>query len=210
MADHDALIDRLSRAARPVRRPLPAGLRTAAWMAAALPCGALATLALHRVATDWSRPGGGWAALQLALALAAGGLAILTAFEWSIAGRRAVAGKWVAPVIAAWLATSLGNVAMLPSPMGVIGARSYCYVFMVVASLPMIVLYVASLRRTRTLYPDRCLAAAGLGIAFMTAALLALCHPVRGHLWDFLAHLAAGATIIAITVAGGRRWVAVR
>ncbi len=72
----------------------------------------------------------------------------------------------------------------------------------------MMVLMIASLRRTRTLHPVRSLGMAGLGIASMAVSLLAFCHPVHLHAIDFVMHLAAIVTIVALTVLVGRRWVA--
>jgi hypothetical protein len=104
---------------------------------------------------------------------------------------------------------SLVCVTHAPAPWGHFGSGSGCYIYMVTASLPMIGLSILSLRQTRTLYPLRCLAAAGLGTAFMTMTLLSLCHPASGDLLDFVGHLIAAATIVVVTIGLGRRWVAV-
>lgn len=83
----------------------------------------------------------------------------------------------------------------------------HCYLFMLLASLPMIVISIASLHRTRSLYPGKTLALAGCGIAFMCSMLLSLCHEVHLHRFDFAMHLTAGLSIIILTVLAGRRWV---
>jgi hypothetical protein len=112
--------------------------------------------------------------------------------------------------MAAWLAASVMSIAASPEPVGRIGSGTYCYSFMVLASLPMIPLAIAALRRTRALRPGRTLAVAGLGIAFMTSGLLMLCHSVDEQMVDFMMHLAAAGTIVAATVRLGWRWVQVR
>ena len=45
MVDHDRLIEKLSREARPVKRPWSDGWRVLAWILMALPCGVLGSLA---------------------------------------------------------------------------------------------------------------------------------------------------------------------
>ncbi|MCP6330169.1 DUF1109 domain-containing protein, partial [Klebsiella pneumoniae] len=74
-----------------------------------------------------------------------------------------------------------------------------CFTFLLVVSTPMMVLMIASLRRTRALHPVRSLAMAGLGVSCMAVTLLTFCHPVHLHPLDFVMHLAAIATIVAMT-----------
>ena len=209
MDDHEALIDRLSRTAGPVKRPPAPSIRTLMWIAMALPCGAVTGLWLSRAFADWSAPSAGWAMSGLVSAFVLGGIGMLSAFCLSIAGRKPVGWPWFAAAGAVWIGAGLAGVFRAADPWGHVGSGWGCYLFMITVSLPMLLLAVISLRRTRTLYPVRCLAAAGLGTAFMTAALLALCHPPTGDLPDFLMHLLAGVTIVASAVVFGRRWVAV-
>jgi hypothetical protein len=65
---------------------------------------------------------------------------------------------------------------------------------MVVVSVPMMAIVIGYLRRTRTLFPARSLAAAGAGVACMALTLLALCHPTHVSALDFLMHISATAT----------------
>lgn len=206
MTDHNLLIEKLSAQARPVARPWPAGWRALAWIALALPCGAAASLLLHRSLTDWSQPGAAWAILQLALTFCAGALAIHTAFQMSIAGRRTPGWQHFAVLIACWAASVAINLhaAVLPVTHG---EGTSCYTFMLVVSVPMVALVTGFLRRTRTLYPVRSLATAGAGVACMALTLLSLCHPFHLHTADLLMHIAAAVTIIAATVLCGRKWV---
>ena len=209
MDDHDALIDSLSREAKPVKRPPAPAVRAAIWIALALPCGAAVGLWLSRRFFNWSVPEAAWAVAGLVAAFALGAIAILSAFNLTIAGRKPIGWPWFAAIGAIWLATGIVGVSQAAEPWGHVGSGLGCYIFMVTVSLPMIPLTIVSLSRTRTLYPVRCLSIAGLGTAFMTAALLALCHPPTGDLPDFLMHIVAGLTIVAATVALGRKWVAV-
>lgn len=209
MADHDHLIDALSGSAGPVKRPLPTTVRALAWIGLALPCGVLATLFLHHGWTDWAQPGAIWPMLSLSLSLILGTLGIVTAFDLGIAGRKVAGPRVFVPLILAWLAASLMSIAESSEPIGRFGSGTYCYSFMILASLPMIPMAILALRRTRALRPGKTLAVAGLGIAFMACGLLMLCHSIDEQVIDFLMHLAAAGTIVAMTVAFGRHWVRV-
>jgi hypothetical protein len=207
MVDTNTLIDTLSRSAPARRRPAPTWLRAAVWTLLALPSAELALFAFPRFATDWTRPGALWAMLSLVLAFAIGGYAIDTAFAISIPGRPFHAWKALIPMVAAWLALNI--VSLFDNPVGHLGQGIYCYAFLMTAGAPMIALAILGLRRTRALHPGRSLAMAGLGAAFMSMALLSLCHPVGEHLIDFAMHLLAALTIVGLTVLLGRRAVAI-
>ena len=208
MVDHELLIDKLSRDAQPVKRPWTGGWRVFAWTVMALPSGALATFLLPRAATDWSQSGAGWTLLQLVLTFVVGVLAMRNAFLLSIAGRSALSWKWFTPLAVLWLTGVLVNLGA-----GYAGAAHRdevnCYLFMMAVSAPMMAIAIAYLRRTRALYPLRSLAAAGVGVACMALTLLLFCHPVEVHPLDFALHVAAAVSIVALTIALGRRWVAV-
>lgn len=210
MADHEQLIERLSRSAAPVTRPLKAGWRTLSWIAVALPCGIAAGLLLSRTLTDWSQPGAAWALGQLLLTFIAGMLAVRNAFLMSIAGRAPLGWQWFVPLAAVWLVSIVSNlhlhrtVALHASVEG-----PNCYLFMVTVSVPMVAIVIAYLRRTRTLFPARSLATAGSGVACMALTLLSLCHPTHISLMDLLMHIAAFSTIVLATMALGYKWVAI-
>ncbi|WP_312042368.1 DUF1109 domain-containing protein [Erwinia sp.] len=209
MRNHDRFIDQLSDSARPVKRLWPTGWRVAAWVALALPCGMLSSWALHGRFTDWSRPDALPALAGLLLAFVLGTGAMAGAFTLSLAGRRPVRLKWLGILALIWLALNLGNMSSTAPPAGAgqFGEGVHCYLFMLSASLPMTVIAVAALYRSRSLYPGKSLALAGGGIAFMSSMLLSLCHQTHLHMLDFIMHLAAGLTITAVTVLAGRRWV---
>ncbi|MDO6408787.1 NrsF family protein [Pantoea phytobeneficialis] len=209
MTDHNLLIEKLSQAAQPVKRPLPTRWRVLVWLAIAWPCGVLASLLVQRSLTDWSQPGAHWAMVQLALAFLLGWLAISSAFNMSIAGRRSISWKALLPLGLLWLALSILNIPRVEPPLHV-GDGTNCYTFLLVVSTPMMVMMIASLRRTRALNPVRSLAMAGFGVACMAVTLLAFCHPVHLHKVDFFMHLAAIASIVVLTVLVGKRWVAIR
>lgn len=210
MRNHDQLIDQLSRSAQPVRRVWPTGWRVVAWITAALPCGTLASWQLHQAYTDWSQPGALPGLLALLLSFFIGALAITAAFNLSIPGRPHLRLPWLLLAAALWLAMNLhstGFAAAPQPPVGKLGEGIHCYLFMLSAGLPMVAISIYSLRRTRSLYPQRSLALAGCGIAFMSSTLLSLCHEVHLHPLDFAMHLAAGVTLTLLTVLLGRRWI---
>ncbi|ORM71945.1 NrsF family protein [Pantoea rwandensis] len=206
MNNHDLLIEKLGRDMQPVKPPRPTGWRVLMWLLLALPCGIAASFLVQRTLTDWSQPGAMRAAVQLALAFTLGLLAIRSAFNMSIAGRRSLSWKALLPLGLLWLGLSLSSI-----PHAVIEAHdddsTRCFTFLLVVSTPMIMLMIASLRRTRALHPVRSLAMAGLGVACMAVTLLAFCHPVHLHAMDFVMHLAAIAVIVTMTVLLGKRWV---
>ncbi len=214
MVDHDALIDTLSQSLPPVKRPAATGVRAAVWVVLALAAGTLATQLMRTRPTEWSHPGALWAALELGLSFGVGSLAIVKAFNLSIAGRKTAGWRTFLPLMGAWLAAGLAGI-VYPSgltwpPVWHRGSGAYCYSFMLLAALPMMGLAILAIRRTRTLYPVRSLGLAGLGIAFMTMTLLSMCHSVGGDLPDYIMHMVAAATIVVLTVVVGRPWVAIR
>ncbi|WP_058973167.1 NrsF family protein [Type-D symbiont of Plautia stali] len=206
MNNHDLLIEKLGREMQPVKPTLRTGWRVLMWLALALPCGIAASLLVERTLTDWSQPGAMRAIVQLVLAFILGLLAIRSAFNMSIAGRQSNSWKVLLPLGMLWLGLSLSSI-----PHAVIEPHdndsARCFTFLLVVSTPMMVLMIASLRRTRALHPVRSLAMAGLGVACMAVTMLAFCHPVHLHAMDFLMHLAAIVVIVAMTVLLGKRWV---
>lgn len=210
MKNHDQLIDQLSQSALPVQRTWPVGWRVAAWIITVLPCGMLSSWAWHSRFTDWSQPGSRLAIATLLLAFGIGASAMAGAFTLSIAGSKPLRLKWAALLAVVWLAINLLNTSTVAPPAGAgrFGEGIHCYLFMLSASLPMMAISIACLNRTRSLYPRQSLALAGAGIAFMSSMLLSLCHEVHLHRLDFTMHLAAGVTIVLLTILTGRRWIA--
>ncbi|CAO97883.1 NrsF family protein [Erwinia tasmaniensis] len=208
MRNHDRLIDQLSNRAGPVKRIWPTGWRVAAWTIAVLPCGMLSSWAFHSKYTDWSQPGAFPALISLLISFIIGASAIAGAFNLSIAGRKPLRLRWAALLAMLWLAVNLLNTTSPTlTAAGRLGEGVHCYLFMLTASLPMMIISIICLYRTRSLYPAQSLALAGCGTAFMSSVLLSLCHGTRLHLFDFFMHLAAGITITAITMLAGRKWI---
>lgn len=209
MNHHDALIERLSRESTPVKRPASPWQRALGWMLVALPCGFLASLMMPSAAASWSDPGALWAGLGMLLSLVLGTFAMKSAFALSIAGHKPPQWRWLGWLSVAWLLVQLLQVTSSDDPVGHFGEGIYCYTFMMIAGIPMMVVVVAALRWTRSLYPARSLTIAGLGVASMSQIILGFCHPVAGELMDLMMHLAAAITLIAIAVLAGRRWIAI-
>ena len=157
MTDHHLLIEKLGRDLRPV----PAGDRkTRAGLAGAGATGRhRGQLLVPRTLTDWSQAGAMQAALQLMLAFILGLLAMRSAFELSIAGRRGISAKLLLPPGLLWLGLSASSLLQTATPLQ--QHTLPCFVFLLVVSLPMLLLTIISLRRTRALYPARSLAMAG-------------------------------------------------
>ena len=208
MADHNLLIEQLSRTITPVRRPYSPGWRVVTWVAMSLPAGALASLLVQRTFTDWTQSGAGWVVLQLLLTFVVGVLAVRNAFLMSIAGQRPLGWTIFAPLIVAWFGIAVANM-HLHHTVPATGQRegTNCYLFMMVVSLPMIAIVMGYLRRTRSLVPARSLRVAGAGVACMALTLLALCHPAHVSVADFVLHIAATATIVLATIAFGYKWI---
>ena len=145
----------------------------------------------------------------LLLALVIAGSSVAAAFTLSIAGRKPVSLYGLLLLAGLWLTLNLFNLSASVPPAGAgrLGEGIHCYLFMLSASLPMMLFSVIALQRTRCLHPAKSLALAGCGSAFSSSMLLSLCHDTHLHLIDFSMHLAAGLTIVALTMIVGRRWV---
>ncbi|MDH2066964.1 DUF1109 domain-containing protein [Pantoea sp. GD03673] len=209
MRNHDQLINQLSATAKPVQRIWPTAWRVAGWIALALPCGALTSWAFHSRFTDWSQPGALLTLIAVLLSLVIAGSTLAAAFTLSIAGRKPVSLRWPLLLAIMWLVLNMINMSSSTPAAGAsrFGEGIHCYLFMLSASLPMILMSVLALKRTRSLYPAQSLALSGCGSAFTSSMLLSLCHETHLHIIDFSMHLAAGITIVALTVVAGRRWV---
>lgn len=209
MRNHDQLINQLSASAQPVQRVWPTAWRVAGWIALALPFGALTSWAFHSRFTDWSQPGAWLAFIAVLISLVIAGSTLAAAFTLSIAGRKPVSLRWPLMLAVMWLGLNLINMSSETTSAGAsrFGEGIHCYLFMLSASAPMMLMSVIALKRTRSLYPARSLALSGCGSAFTSSMLLSLCHDTHLHAIDFSMHLAAGITIVALTVLAGRRWV---
>ncbi|MCE0491190.1 NrsF family protein [Pantoea sp. Mb-10] len=206
MSDHDLLIKRLSDDMQPVKPLRATRWRVITWLALALPCGIAASFLVPRTLTDWSEPGALRALIQSVLAFMLSLLAVGSALNMSIPGRRGISGKVLITLALVWLGLSLSS---MPGAMseGHDPSNTRCFSFLLVVSTPMMVLIIATLRRSRAHRPLQSLAMAGLGVACLAVSLLAFCHPVHLQPLDFLLHLAGVAVVVSVTVLFGRRWV---
>lgn len=205
MPNHEALIDELAGAMRPVRRVGPAWLRALGWAPLALALGFLSTRLLHREATDWLAGHAAISAANAMLSLTLGFAAFAAALSMSVAGGRVAAKGWMAVGLVLWALLAGASIALSSRPVTVvIGEGIYCFTFVVTAGLPMIAVAIAALRRTRSFAPKRALTAAGMAIGFLSFGLLSFCHPAEMSIADFLMHILAALTLGAITVLVGR------
>ena len=138
MTDHDLLIEKLGREMRPVKPLRSTGRRVFAWLLLALPSGIAASFLVQRSVTDWAQPGALQAILQLVLAFVLGTLAIRSAFNMSIAGRRSISWKALLPIGLLWLGMSISQIpGEVPIEHDNDSAR--CFTFLLVVSTPMMV-----------------------------------------------------------------------
>lgn len=203
MHDHEALIERLSLSAKPVRRPWSPAARALLVAIIGLASGWLVT---SNIRSPWAALNGGdnWGLAQFILTIVAGISALVAAFQVSIPGIRS-RWQWVPGVILlTWLFACLGGIFLSGEDAGTLGDGIYCFRFLTVASLPMIVAVVIALRRTRSPNPTRTLLYAGVGVAALSVSLLALCHPFSLQLVDFGMHLSAIVCVVGLTVLIGR------
>jgi len=208
MRDHDKLIDELCAAAGPVSRVAPSWARAAFLVPLMLALGWAATTVFHRTVTDWSLPDAATGIVNAALSWLIGGAAFIQALDMSIAGRKIRGTGWMAFALLAWLAVAAFGIG---SPLALDDAYRegrYCFSFLMVAGLPMSVVAILALRRTRALRPIPSLITAGFGIAFLGFGLLAFCHPAATTIPDTLGHLAAALVLDALTTTLGVKAIA--
>lgn len=209
MISSERLIENLSGDLRPVERPRAPALRALAWSAIALVLGFLATRLMRTYWPDWTAPGMGWAATEIALALVMGLGCVVLAFKSSIAGwlpqDQRNATSLIAGLAVGWLTVSVAHILASPAIASYRpGTGVYCFSFMLLAAIPAILLLIVALRRTRSIRPRRTLMLVGTGVAFLAMGLLGFCHPGTLHLADFCAHLLAGLSIGLLTSLFGR------
>lgn len=199
MTDHQQLIKQLVSSAQPVTPLRSTGFRVLRWLLVALPLAALFSLFVHRGLTDWRQAGAWLAALQLGLAFLLGTAAIWNTFTMTIPGRRGIHPYWFIAGGSLWL---LLNLFSMPGQPMLDGEEhgTFCYLFLIVVSVPMITTLLITLYRSGGLYPLQSLLMAGVGVAAMAVSLLSLCHPVHQNGFDLTMHIAGVATIILSTL----------
>lgn len=208
MLDHDALIDALSSRAAPVARAAPVWMRTTLLVPIMLGLGFAATMAVYRIAGQWAIPANGMGIASAALSLLLGVVGLYQALSISLADG-AVRGKgWMMATVALWLAFAAVSISASSASSIVQGQHPFCFLFLLVAGLPMVGVVILAVRRTRSLRPVQSLVFAGCSVAFLSFGLLAFCHPVEMSIPDFVMHLMAASILGLLTVALGRGTVA--
>lgn len=209
MVDHERLIEKLAKDARPVRRVAPAWIRALGWMPVALGFGYLATTLSHREATDWSGPLAWIAVVNIILSLSLGLAAFMASLSSGIAGQTVRMPIWTIVALAIWLGLAITGIGLSRHPMGAIGQGSYCFTFVLTAGLPMSAIAIIALRRTGSLRPTQSLALSGMAIGFMAFGLLAFCHPIAMSMVDFLGHMTAALLLCGGSILLGRKAIAI-
>jgi len=203
--DTSDLVSALAARLTPVRRLRPPALRALGWLALVAALAAwpvahysnvpvfLARIAVPRVAVECA------ATLLTALA------ALLAAFELSLPDR---SRRWallpLAP-LALWIAASgygcLANGLGGGGPGDLLGESRRCFMFIVMASVPLAALLFWALRRARPLAPLPVALTGALAVAALAAFVLQFFHPFDVTVIDLALHLAAIATVmLAVTV----------
>ena len=208
MADHETLIQRLAGDVPAVSRPLPVALRAAVWAVLTVALGLAATRLMPTATPDWSAPGAYLFLANAGVSLFIGFLALASAFNMSIPGRKTYGVLWIAAMVALWLLINVGSILASADPLGRLGEGQYCFRFVALAGAPMIAVALFALRRTGSLQPLRTLGAAGAAVGFLAFGLLAFCHPPEMSVVDFVMHLLAGLVLALVTMLAGRRLIA--
>ncbi len=208
MADHETLIHRLADDVPAVSRPLPVALRALVWAALTVALGFAATRLMPTATLDWSAPGAYLFLANAGLSLFIGFLALASAFNMSIPGRKTQGLMWILALVALWLSINAASILTSADPVGKLGEGRYCFRFVALAGAPMVAVTLFALRRTGALQPMRTSGAAGAAIGFLAFGLLAFCHPPEMSVVDFVMHLLAGLVLAGVTMLAGRRLIA--
>ena len=209
MVDHEELIEHLSSDVPAVSRPLPVVARALVWGGVALVLGLGATRLMPTAHLDWSAPGARLFITNAGLSLLLGALLLGSAFRTTIPGKKSGLGFGLALLVAFWAVINVASIMRSHDPVGELGEGQYCFRFVVMAGLPMMAVTLFALRRTGALRPLRTLAVAGAAIGFLAFGLLAFCHPAGMNAVDFAMHILAAVAVAVVTVAIGRRLIAV-
>ena len=200
MSQTDELIQILAAQLSPVRRMAPPGHRAFVWLAATLGLMALIILRFARFDMVMQRMGIMRVALESVGSALTAVTAIVAAFELSVPGH---SRRWlwlpVAPLLL-WLGASgagcLQNGLGLHAPYA--GHTPDCFVFIAAVSLPLAIALFWMLRHARPIAPLPVAILGALGVAALSATVLAFFHPFDITWLDLTAHLGAVAVVIAM------------
>ncbi len=207
MSEHPDLIQRLTDSLTPVKLIHPTWLRVFRWVALALPLGTAATFLLPRDGLDWSHLSDIWRIAEIALSFLLAVCAVSAAYEMSIPGRRPYATRLFIIGVVVWGALLARNALHNPLNLGAWEDGFFCYAFMLLAGLPMLGVLLLDLRNSPALRPGRVLCSSGAGVFFGALALLSLCHRGGFNFIDLGMHLAAGMSIMLISMLAGRKLI---
>ncbi len=203
----EALIGQLGAQLAPVRPLAPPVLRALAWLAVVALAAAAFVAHYHVLPRFIARNANPATALECAAMLLTGIVAVVAAFHLSIPGRNA-AWRWAPlPPLLVWLAASglgcLHNGLGLGTGAERFGESPGCFLFIIVASLPLALGLGWLLRRARPLEPLPVALLGALGVAALAGFVLQFFHPFDTTVIDLLFHAAAVGTVLAL--AGGVR-----
>ena len=207
----DALIDKLTAEAHPVRPLRAPSVRALAMLSASAVAGLLAIILLGDMQQLLARYAGREALmwLEMAAMLATGMLAVTGAFFVSIPGR---SKRWtlapILPLIAWLLLSGLGCYADLMgsgSSVSGIGHSLDCLVFILAVGLPLGALLIWRLSRAAPIEPLPVALLGGLGAAALAAFLLQFFHPFAVTFIDLAVHIAAILLLVGAAALLNRR-----
>ncbi|HXJ00525.1 MAG TPA: NrsF family protein [Micropepsaceae bacterium] len=207
---HD-LIDSLARDAGPVRRLQSPLRRGFLFLAAIVGIVLAATLVTNAWPGMLSRLQDSRFAIEMSATALTGVAAILAAFCLSIPGWSRAWTFAPIPPLAVWLGASGygcyrnwfvygadGSLAL--------GRSADCFVFILTASVPMVIALFFALRRARPLNLVPVLAMGALGVAGLAAAALQFFHPFDVTVTDLALHAAAVTLVVAFATLFGVPW----
>ena len=191
----------VKRLASPVRRALLFLAGGAAVLVAIILIGGIAPGSLQRLSETR-------VVLETAATTLTGVAAILAALTIAIPGRSPFWGALPVPPLLLWLATSAYGcyrnwLAYGADGSLALGRSADCFVFIVLASIPMALALLVALRRARPLNAVPVLAVGALGVAGLTAAALQFFHPFDVTVMDLALHVIAVGLVVALVTALG-------
>jgi hypothetical protein len=213
MNDNEQLIKFLTADLRPVRLLRPPSLRAALWLGGAALLSALVvslTVGVHVFAVRVAVSRVAWQCAGEALTAVG---AVLAAFMRSVPGRSPRWALLPLPGCALWLgASGLGCLATGWGQRGSLGGSIdeslHCFVFILVASVPLAAALFAALRRAHPIDPLSVATLGTLGVAASAAFVLEFFHPFDVTVIDLALHLAAVGIVMALGVGLRRRVLA--
>lgn len=211
MTSTPELIDQLARDAMPIKRLASPLRRTCLFLAGVIAFVGMLVLVRGVAPGSLARFSDTRVALETMATALTGGAALLAAFSLAIPGRSPL---WMAlpfPPLALWLGASGygcyrnwlvygadGSLAL--------GRSADCFIFILMASLPMAVALFFALRLARPLNGNAVMALGALGVAGLAAAALQLFHPFDVTVTDLALHAAAVVLVVMLaTIFGSPR-----